>query len=91
MVVVGSVASASSEVDAKAQWWPRSSVYETVGDRSVSPVDVLLIEETRWACSKLGFLDERQALVFAREPSLGELPTGCPRRGTERCTSWRRS
>lgn len=39
MVVVGSVASASSEVDAKAQWWPRSSVYETVGDRPVSPVE----------------------------------------------------
>jgi hypothetical protein len=66
MTVVGSTASAKNEADARTRWPPRSSVYEIGDDRAVLRVDVLLVEEPRWASNKVRFLDEGEALAFAR-------------------------
>src|SRR5664279_3201131 len=61
-----SVQAADTEANPRTSWPPRSSLPRPGDDRAVTRVDILLVGETLWASNKVRFLDEGEALAFAR-------------------------
>jgi len=57
---------ADTEAESHAPWPARSSLPRPGDDRAVTRVDILVSDESLWASNKLRFLDEGEALAFAR-------------------------
>jgi hypothetical protein len=60
------VKAAPTEVDPRTSWPPRSSLARPGDDRAVTRVDILVIGASLWRSNKVRFLDEDEALAFAR-------------------------
>jgi hypothetical protein len=65
-VIMDRVAEALDDDDARTHWPPRSSRYVVGDDRPPLRVDFLVSGETCWASNELRFLDDDDAVAFAR-------------------------
>jgi hypothetical protein len=65
-VIVNGVSRVLGDDDARTRWPPRSSIYVVGDDRPPLRVDFLMSGETCWASNELRFLDDADAVAFAR-------------------------
>jgi len=56
----------NTTVDPRTQWPPRSSRFSPGDTRDIRRIEVLVSGEPRWASNDLRFLDDAEALTFAR-------------------------